>query len=277
MALTKARLSALVMMTTFTGFCIGARNGIDGSGLLLTLAGTALVASSAAVLNQVAERETDSLMERTRNRPIPAGRIRVRTALILGIVLGIAGFLELSLAVNFEAALLGMASLLIYVLAYTPMKRRSASCTFVGAIAGALPPVIGWVAAGRGLDSGALILFGILFLWQMPHFLAIAWMHRGEYARAGLVMLRRKDRGGVRAALNGVLFSLALFVWTTLPVPFGMTGPWYLVVAVLCSGYLTRCSMLFLRDRSRASAKRLFLASILHLPLVLGAMLWAKQ
>jgi protoheme IX farnesyltransferase len=194
--LTKARLTSLVLMTTLVGFLMAAPR-MEWLKLLHTLFGTALVACSAAILNQVLESKVDRLMERTRNRPLPSGRLHPARAIAFGAALGIIGTAWLALFTNTLAAALALATLVIYVVIYTPMKRRTPLCISVGAVSGALPPVIGWVAARPSLDAGAWILFGVLFLWQMPHFLSIAWIYRDEYAQAGFVMLRRNDIGGL--------------------------------------------------------------------------------
>ncbi|MEA3188845.1 MAG: heme o synthase, partial [Chthoniobacter sp.] len=193
--LTKARLSTLVLVTTLVGFCMGSTGPFDWFLLFRVLFGTGLVAASAAVLNQFAERKVDRLMDRTQHRPLPSGRMHPGTALGLGVLLAVAGFIYMLNRVNTLSALLAAATLGVYLLLYTPLKRRTSFCVTVGAISGAIPPLIGWAAANPSLGPGAWILFGILFFWQMPHFLALAWIYRDEYAQAGFVMLRRGDIG----------------------------------------------------------------------------------
>ena len=275
--LTKARLTTLVLLTTLVGFLMAPRP--DGNWWLLmlhTLFGTALVACSAAVLNQVIEAKVDRLMERTRNRPLPSGRLHPVRAIFLGIAMGAVGTGWLVFFTNLLAAGFALATLLIYVLAYTPMKRRTPLCISIGAVSGALPPVIGWVAARPSLDAGAWILFGVLFFWQMPHFLSIAWIYRDEYAQAGFVMLRRKDIGGFATAMESLTFTIALTVVTALPTYVHLTGTGYLVGALVCDLALFVFAVQFLLARNRVSARRLFFASIIYLPFLLFMMVLGK-
>ena len=276
MMLTKARLSSLVLVTTFVGFCMGSRGAIDWFLLFRVLFGTAFVAASAAVLNQVIERRVDRLMARTKHRPLPAGRMKTSTALGLGSLLAVAGFIYLLNRVNPLVATLAALTLVVYLLFYTPLKRRTAWCVTVGAISGAIPPMIGWSAARPSLDAGAWILFSVLFFWQMPHFLSIAWMYRDEYAQAGFVMVRRNDIGGQKTARESLLFTLALTLVTVLPVAWKMASPAYLAGALLCNALLLGCAAQFLIHRNRDCARRLFFASILYLPLLLGLMVLTK-
>jgi protoheme IX farnesyltransferase len=276
MVLTKARLSALVMVTTCVGFCLGSGEAFDWFLLFRVLFGTAFVTASAAILNQVIERKVDRLMARTKNRPLPSGRMRTGTALGLGVLLAVAGFIYLFDRVNSLAAYLSALTLGVYVLLYTPLKRRTAWCVAIGGISGAIPPLIGWAGAQNSLDAGAWILFGVLFCWQMPHFLSIAWMYRDEYAQAGFFMLRCNDIGGQKTARESLLYTLALVVITFLPVLWKMASPAYLVGAVLCNVVLLACAARFLTHRDRASARRLFFASIIYLPLLLGLMVCTK-
>ena len=274
--LTKARLSSLVLITTFVGFCMASRQGIDWLTLLHTLLGTALVAGSAAVLNQLMETNVDRLMERTKDRPLPSGRMSGVSALRIGILMAVAGFLYLALAVNLLSAYLAAATLFIYLALYTPLKRKTSFCIIVGAVSGAIPPLIGWTAARASFGAGSWILFGVLFLWQIPHFLAIAWMYRDEYAQAGFVMLRRNDICGVKTATEGLLFTLGLIGVTLVPVLLGLATPIYLAGALVFDALLLGCSAQFLFQRTRASARRLFFATILYLPCLLGLMVFTK-
>lgn len=276
MMLTKARLSALVLVTTSVGFCMGSTGAFDWFLLFRVLFGTALVAASASVLNQFIERKVDRLMDRTRHRPLPAGRLQPTTALGLGVLLAVAGFIYLANRVNLLSAGLAVVTLAVYVLLYTPLKRRTAFCVTVGAISGGLPPMIGWAAARSSLDAGAWVLFGVLFLWQTPHFLAIAWMYRDEYAQAGFVMLRRRDIGGLCTARESLLSAIALTVVTLLPVFLGMVSRSYLAGALLCNLALLTCAGQFLLHRDRLTARRLFFGSIIYLPLILGLMVFGK-
>jgi protoheme IX farnesyltransferase len=216
-------------------------------------------------------------MGRTKDRPLPAGRMYAGTALGLGVLLGVAGLIYLQNRVSPLCAGLAAVTLATYVGLYTPLKRKSAWCVTVGAISGAIPPVIGWAAATGSLGRGAWILFGILFFWQMPHFLALAWMYRDEYAQAGFSMLRRGDIAGIKAATESLLCAVALTVVTLLPAFLGMAHPIYVVVALACDGWLLSCAVLFLAHRSRVSARRLFLASILYLPLVMALLVVCRS
>lgn len=276
MVLTKARLTMLVLVTTFVGFCMASGERIDWLLLFNTLLGTALVAGSAPVFNQFIEMNVDRLMERTRGRPLPTGRMKPATALRIGLAMGTSGLLYLALTTNLFATALAAATLGIYLFMYTPMKRRTSFCIMVGAVSGAIPPVIGWVAARPSLQTGAWILFGILFLWQMPHFMAIAWMYHDEYSQAGFVMLRRNDIGGVATAFESLCYTGALAIVTLLPPALKMTSFVYLPGALLFNGIMFVCAVQFLMRRDRASARRLFFASILYLPCVLGLLVFTR-
>lgn len=274
--LTKARLSLLVIITTFVGFLAASGSKLDWLLLANAVFGTTLAAASAAVLNQFIETNVDRLMERTRSRPLPAGRVKPSHALALGIVMGVTGVAWLAVSVNALSSILAAATIVIYIAAYTPLKRRTALCTIVGAISGAIPPVIGWVAVKPSLDLGAWVLFGILFTWQMPHFLAIAWMYRDDYAGAGFVMLRREDTSGSKTATDSLLYTFGLIICTLIPYHAGMNGEIYLGGALLLDGVMLLFAVQFLVERERASARRLFFASILFLPLILGLMVFTK-
>ncbi len=276
MVLTKARLSLLVIITTFVGFCMASGTRLDWLLLLHAVGGTTLAAGAAAVLNQFIEANVDRLMERTRHRPLPAGRMRPANALVLGITLGVLGVTWLWLAVNALSAALAAATILIYIAFYTPLKRRTSLCTIVGAVSGAIPPVIGWVAARPSFDLGAWVLFGILFTWQMPHFLAIAWMYRDEYAQAGFVMLPSDDLSGCATAMQSLLYTLGLTAITVVPFFTGQATGVYLAGAILLDAVMLFCAVQFLLQRTRPSARRLFFASILFLPLILGLMIFTK-
>ena len=275
--LTKARLTMLVLMTTALGFGFGSGRSIDWFLLFRVMFGTAFVAASASVLNQFLERKVDRLMGRTKDRPLPAGRMAPGTALGLGLFLGVAGIIYLTNRVSPLCAELAALTLGIYVALYTPMKRKSAWCVTLGAIAGAVPPVIGWAAATGALGRGAWIVFGILFFWQMPHFLALAWMYRDEYAQAGFFMLRRGDVAGIKAATESLLCAIALTAVTLAPAFLGMAHPVYAGVAAVCDGWILTCAALFLSHRSRTSARRLFLASILYLPLIMALLMVCRR
>lgn len=271
--LVKSRLTFLVLITTFVGFLVAWRGPMDFLLLAYTLLGSALSACGAAVLNQWWERDIDGLMKRTRNRPLPAGRMQADTALALGIVLSIAGVASLALLVNTLSAVLSAATIIIYVLVYTPLKRLSSLNTIVGAIPGALPPLIGWTASGRSLTVEAWVLFAILFLWQMPHFLAIAWMYREDYANAGFAMLSRDDDSGYVTARQGVIYTMALLAVSLLPAILHQATFIYFIGAFLLGAGFLFCAARFHAKRTRRDARILFFASILYLPLLLGLLI----
>lgn len=265
--LTKPRITWLILMSTAAGYFFGRQESWEAWRLLHTLLGTALMASGTAALNQWSEREVDARMRRTRNRPIPAGRVTPRRALVFGVAISLAGFLQLWSGANLLAALCGLATLLLYLLAYTPLKTRTPHATAVGAIPGAMPPLIGYAAASGRLDAPAWALFLILLFWQFPHFLAIGWMYREDYARGGIRMLPVVDEEGVRTARQALLFSLLLIPTGLLPSLVGMTGSsLYAAGAVLLGGTLAWAARSFARLRTAGAARRLLRATVLYLP-----------
>ncbi len=274
--LTKARLNMLVLITTFVGYWMGAPGAIDWARLVQAMLGTALCAASAAAFNQLWEVKVDAMMARTASRPIVAGRLTRSSAFFIAVALGLLGTVWLWLAVNPLSAILAASTIVIYVLLYTPLKRVSAWCTLVGAVSGAIPPVVGWAAANPHLSLGAWILFGVLFTWQMPHFLAIAWMYRDQYRSAGLVMLKRDDHTGFPTAITSLLFTLLLTAVTMIPFNSGLAGSIYLGGALIINSVFFLAALNFTADRSRPIARRLFFASILYLPLILGLMVFTK-
>jgi protoheme IX farnesyltransferase len=275
--LVKARLTLLVLLTTAVGFYLGADNPIRYVALFHTVFGTAAAAAGAAALNQWWERRLDALMERTQSRPVPAGRMRAIDALVLGSALSIFGVVYLALVCNALSAALAAITIIVYIFAYTPLKLVSTFNTALGAVPGALPPVIGWAAARGTLNAGAWSLFVILFLWQLPHFFAIAWMYRDDYARAGFQMIASEDRTGERSASQSVFFCMLLFIVAGLPAFLGMVTIFYLAAELLLSGIFMAMAMRFLRTRSTADARRLFITTILDLPLLLGALVLTKS
>ncbi len=275
-ALTKPRLTALALLTTLVGFLMGSFHSFDGLRVLSTLMGAAFVGGGANALNQWWEREADALMHRTQSRPLPAGRLLPIEALVFGLVASGAGVLMLGMFVNPLASLLALITLGVYVLLYTPLKRRTCLCTLIGAIPGAIPPMIGWVAARGHLSLEAWILFAILFFWQLPHFLAIAWLYRDEYARAGFQMLPVVEPDGASTVRQMMVYSVALFPTTLLPAALGMAGWVYVVGAVVVSGWFLRTVILMARGRSGALANRVFLASVGYLPILLCLMVVDK-
>jgi heme o synthase len=275
--LVKARLTLLVLLTTAVGYYLGATGSINYVSLFHAVFGTALAAAGAAALNQWWERRLDALMHRTRTRPIPAGRMLPRDALIVGNVLAAAGVIYLACACNWLSALLAAATIAIYIFAYTPLKRVSTGNTLVGAIPGALPPMIGWAAATGRMDPGAWSLFAILFFWQLPHFFAIAWMYREDYARAGFQMVSKGDETGTRSASQSVFFCIVLLLVGGIPAFLGVVSSIYLLAELLLNGLFIYTAMRFLRTQLAADARKLFLASIIYLPLLLLALVLTKS
>jgi len=270
--LVKPRLNLLVLVTTAAGLYLASPDGVAMPVLLHTLMGTALIAGGAAALNQVWERDTDALMRRTRRRPVASGRLRASEGLWFGVGLSTGGLVELAMGVNLISAATAALTLGSYVLVYTPLKRRTSLATLVGAIPGALPPVIGWVAATGTLTLPALVLFGIVFFWQMPHFLAIAWLYRDEYAAAGIPLLPVVEPDGRRTGRQALLYGAALWPVSLMPALVGLAGGFYLVVATVLGLVLIGLSARFAQDRSLPSARRLFLFSITYLPLLWSAL-----
>jgi protoheme IX farnesyltransferase len=275
--LFKARLTSLVLLTTLVGFYLGQRGGMNWLLLVHTLMGTGLLACGAAALNQYLERDFDALMERTAERPLPAGRIQPQTVVVLGGVISVAGLLWLAFGANLLTSVLGAVTLISYLFIYTPLKRKTTLNTAIGAIPGALPPLMGWTAARGDLSIEGWALFAILFFWQLPHFLAIAWMYREDYARGGFVMLPLADGDGARTGRSAVSHTLGLLPVSLSPFVFQVSGALYLLGAlVLGLGFLW-CALRFARQMDRLAARRLFFASILYLPLLLGLMVFDKR
>lgn len=274
--LTKPRMNFLVLVTTAVGYYMAVRTSFDWLKLIHTLLGTALTAGAAAALNHYVERKYDALMKRTMDRPLPAGRVSPGEALFFGLALTMAGLGYLAMAVNVLTAFLGAFTLLSYVLIYTPMKRRSSLCTIVGAVPGAIPPVMGWTAVHNALSPEALALFGILFLWQMPHFLAIAVLYRSDYAAGGFKMLPVIDPDLTVTGRQIVVYSLSLIPATLIPAGLEMAGLLYLVLALILGLTFLVFSVSCAASRTRTDARRLFLASILYLPILLAAMMVSK-
>lgn len=274
--LVKARLTTLVLTTTLAGFYMGWTGPLDLLRLLNALLGTALVAAGAAALNELIERDADALMHRTQDRPLPSGRMRPDTALLIGSGLAGAGLLYLFFLVNPLTGVLAALTLGSYVFVYTPLKRRTTLNTLVGAIPGALPPVIGWAAARGSLGTEAWALFAILFCWQMPHFLAIAWMYREDYARGGFVMLTHLDESGVATGRQAVNYSFALLLVSLTPALLGMAGTAYFFGAFVLGAGMVACAARMQLAPGRPHARQLFFASIIYLPLLLLLLALAK-
>jgi protoheme IX farnesyltransferase len=272
LTLTKPRLNLLVLVTTLAGLYLASPGGVTLALAAHTLIGTALVAGGAAALNQVWERETDRRMRRTSGRPLPRGRLGVAESSWFGVLLSAIGLAQLALGTTPAAAVVAALTLCSYVLVYTPLKTRTSLATLVGAVPGALPPVIGWAAATGSVTLPAVVLFGIVFFWQMPHFLAIAWMYRDDYASAGIPLLPVVEPDGRRTGRQALLYTAALWPVSILPALVGLAGAPYSAIATSLGIVFIWLSAVFARDRSADAARQLFLFSITYLPLLLGAL-----
>lgn len=273
LSLTKPRLNSLVVVTAAIGYYLGAGSALHVATLFQAVFGIALVAGGAAGLNQIYERDTDSLMFRTRMRPLAAQRVTASEALVFSLTLAVAGLVVVAASSNLLAAFLTLLTLVSYNLIYTPMKRRSQLATLVGAVPGALPPMIGWVAARGALTAEAWALFGIVFVWQMPHFMAIAWLYRADFSRAGFPLLPVVEPTGRSTARQAVLFSLVLVPLSLVPYFLRMSGPAYAVGAVAGSAGLLWLAISFALNRTDDRARLLFLGSITYLPLLWGMLI----
>jgi protoheme IX farnesyltransferase len=267
-ALAKLRLNLLVVASTLAGYVMAGDGLAHGLRLVFTLVGTGLVAGGASALNQVLEREQDALMRRTRQRPLPDGRLRMNEALSFAAASSAMGLLILWNAVNAMSAAVALITLVTYTVVYTPLKRYTSFATVVGAIPGALPPVIGWAAARDGLSPEAWLLFGIVFLWQLPHFLAIAWIYRQDYARAGFPMLSVLEPDGRSTARQAIIYAAALLPLSLAPTLVGLTGTAYFIGALALTAMFLALALSFGFTRAVADARRLFFGSIIYLPLL---------
>jgi protoheme IX farnesyltransferase len=268
--LTKPRITVLVVLSALAGYCLGARNGIDYSLLLHTVVGIALLSSGIAALNQYLERDLDALMRRTGRRPLPSGKLTPGAARYFGIALTTLAEVYLYFCINPLTAIWGFVALASYLFLYTPLKTRTTWCTFIGAFPGALPPLLGWTAARNEMGIEAFVLFGILFLWQFPHFHAIASLYREDYGRAGIRMLPVVESDGRSTAREIVLYTLALVPFSLLPTLLGLAGPVYFAGALLLGLLFLGASISAARARTKTEARRLLQASVLYLPLLLG-------
>ncbi len=275
-ALTKPRITWLILMSTGVGYFFGAKNGWHFLTLLHTVIGTGLIASGTAALNQWYERKADGMMRRTQARPLPAGRLDAGKALLFAIAISVAGFVELWFGANPLSALLGLVTLLTYLFVYTPLKQRSPHSTTVGAIPGAMPPLIGFAAASGTLTWDAWVLFAILLLWQFPHFYAIAWMYKEDYARAGIRMLPVVEPDGKSTARRILLYSIALIPISLMPKFFAMAGNVYLYGALALGLAFVYYGLRIRWDRTRQQARRVLLASVVYLPLLFSLMLFDR-
>jgi protoheme IX farnesyltransferase len=277
LALTKPRITTLIVICTAAGYYFGSAKSIDWPAFVHAMVGTALIAAGTAALNQWYEAGSDARMRRTRNRPIPAGRIKSVHGLLFGLGLSLIGFADLWMETNKVAALLGFFALVTYILLYTTLKQRSPVCTTIGAVPGAMPPLIGYAAATGRLDAEALMLFLILFIWQFPHFYAIAWMYREDYARGRIQMLAVVQPDGESTARRIVLCSVLLMFASCAPRFLGMVGPNYLIAAVGAGLVLLAFSIRFGKTRTFSRARHVVLASVFYLPVIFGAMVMAHH
>ena len=271
--LTKPRITWLILMSTAVGYFFGHNGAWNIWSVLHTLLGTALIASGTAALNQWYERDADFKMRRTARRPIPSGRLTADRALQFGILLSVLGFAELSWGVNWLSGFLGLITLLSYLFLYTPLKSRTPLSTLVGAFPGAMPPMIGYAAAAGAITLEAWVLFAILFLWQFPHFYAIAWMYRDDYARAGIRMLPVVEPSGRSTARQMVICGLALIPVSLTPSMVGMTGWIYLLGALALGTCFLYSGVRVALDRTALRARAVLVASVIYLPLLYGLML----
>lgn len=282
MVLTKFRLSVLVIVTTFVGFWLGSKGALDLRLLLHTLFGSTLAAFGSGVFNQLMEIEPDSRMPRTADRPLPSGRISPSAAFGIGWLLSALALIHLSHMVNIEAAAITALTLAVYLFIYTPLKQQSAVNTLVGAVSGALPPLIGWAGAVGPpkedapyfrwhslVEPGAIYLFALLFLWQLPHFLAINWMYRDQYRQGGFVMLANEDEEGSRTSLHALGYAIATLLLMFYPVQQGIVHAWFLVPALPLTGWMCWLAWKFRVHRERAHARKLFFCTLAYLPAVL--------
>jgi protoheme IX farnesyltransferase len=267
-ALAKPRLNILVVASALAGYVMAGGDTANALALLFTLVGTALVAGGASAFNQIIERQADAQMRRTRTRPLPDGRLTSTEAIAFAALLSIAGLAILVLGVNRLSAVVALATLASYAVVYTPLKRVTSFATVIGAIPGALPPVIGWAAASGSLSQGAWVLFGIVFLWQLPHFLAIAWMYRDDYARAGFPMLPVIEPDGRSTARQTVVYAAALLPLALAPTLVGMAGSIYFAGALALTLIFLAAAIRFASTRAVGDARRLFFSSIVYLPLL---------
>ncbi len=275
--LSKPGIGFYALITTFTSFWLASSHTFDFVLFLHTMLGTALVTAGGGALNQVMEIPLDAQMRRTEKRPLPTGRISKTSGLIFGVLTSIIGSLYLLLAVNSLSAILAIATLVGYLFIYTPMKRSTSYATVIGAFPGAVPILIGWAAVRNSIDIGGWTLFAILFLWQIPHFLAIAWMYRKDYERAGLPMLTVIEPEGISAAHQSIIYLVALLPISLLPTKLGLTGNLYFIVALFLGIGFLGSAVYVVFKRTNSAARVLLIASILYLPILLGLMIFDAQ
>ncbi len=274
--LTKPRICVLALLMTTLGYILGQKGTFVVSHFVFTLIGTGLVGAGSCIFNQYAEVESDGKMWRTMNRPLPSGRLNAAVALRLGVAMSVVGIVILLIAVNPVTCILGAATLLLYLGVYTPSKKVSPLSTLIGAVPGAIPPLMGWTAANGNFSSEGFLLFMILFIWQIPHFLAIGWLYREDYGRADMPILSVVDEVGLATSKQVILYSLALFPLTLVPTLWGMTGVDYLVGAFVLNIFFILFGCILAWQRTKVWARALFLFSILYLPALGGLMVWDR-
>lgn len=270
--LTKPGITRMVLVTTAAGYALGASGRIELFGLLHTVLGTGLVSAGAGALNHEREWRIDARMNRTRDRPVPAGRVRPRTAMLFGGLLAVLGLVYLQLFTTTAAVVLAALSLISYVAVYTPLKPVTSVSTLIGGIPGALPILVGWAGTGRPLGPAAWSLFGIMFLWQIPHFLALAWLYRDDYRRGGLAMISVQDPEGEATSRQAMVYALALLPVSLLPTLYGLAGGLYFLVALVSSSTLLVLAAAMARRRDARRARRLFFGSLVYLPIIMATM-----
>jgi protoheme IX farnesyltransferase len=270
--LTKPRITVLIMLTSAAGFALGSRGAINYALLAHALIGIGLLSSGIATLNQFIERDLDGLMRRTADRPLPSGRLSALEALWFGVLLTAGAEVYLAVLVNTLSSVLGLTVIAGYLFVYTPLKTRTSLSTAVGAFPGAMPPLIGWAAARGEIDIAAWVLFAILFLWQFPHFLAIAWMYREDYGRAGIRMLPVVEPDGRVTGQQIILYAVMLVPVSLLPTVLGISGRIYLIAALVLGILFLASSIRAALSKSNQHARQLLLASVLYLPLLFGVM-----
>ena len=268
--LSKARIVLMVLMTTAAGFVVAAPHAFDLALLIHTLIGTAFVAAGTNALNQYLERDLDGLMARTRRRPLPSQRMTDQTALVFSLIISVFGTVYLYFVVHWIAAALALTTLVTYLGVYTPLKRRTTMCTIIGAVPGAIPPMVGWAAAAGELSFGAWFMFGVLFLWQMPHFLALAWIYRDDYENAGFAMVSVGDIGGRATSTQAVLYAMALIPMTLIGPFAGVGGLGYVAGAMAISIVFVVASLRFALERTNRNARTLFMVSNLFLVAIMS-------
>ncbi|HEX8266800.1 MAG TPA: heme o synthase [Pyrinomonadaceae bacterium] len=274
--LTKPRIALMLVITAAAGFYLGTANRFDWLLFVNSMISIALLAFGVATLNQYLERDTDLLMKRTAIRPLPSGKLSSAQALVFGILLCFAAEIYLAVFVNFLTAILGLTVIVGYVLLYTPLKTRTTLSTLIGAFPGAMPPLMGWTAAANEVSLGAWALFWTLFLWQFPHFLAIAWMYREEYKRAGILMLPVVEPAGKITAKQIVIFAVLTLLISLAPFFLGLAGLFYLIGAALLGAWFLFAGIDFARTKSDEKARRLLKVSVMYLPLLFGLMVLNK-